>query len=142
MAMYQDARLNRTWLPARFRPRIFSFFSSSLLLDLINHGPAVLGTSVSGTSILAIRSVPGAVMMTALSRCLGSIPKSDVSRHDAAGNVRHAARHHGITPKREVGQERPNRLRRLGLAHKKYWRPHSNSAPLTPSAGSSAKQRP
>jgi len=36
--------------------------------------PSVAGTSVSGTSILATRMVPGEVMMTAASRCLGSTP--------------------------------------------------------------------
>ena len=34
----------------------------------------VSGTSVSGTNILAIISVPGAVMITAVSRCCASIP--------------------------------------------------------------------
>ena len=38
--------------------------------------PAVLGCWVSGTSILEIKMVPGAVMITALSRCLGSTPKA------------------------------------------------------------------
>ncbi len=33
--------------------------------------PIVSGVSVSGTNILAIISVPGAVMMTAVSRCFG-----------------------------------------------------------------------
>ena len=37
--------------------------------------PIVSGCSVSGTKILAIISVPGAVMMTAVSRCFASIPK-------------------------------------------------------------------
>ena len=37
--------------------------------------PIVSGSSVSGTNILAIISVPGAVMITAVSRCLASIPK-------------------------------------------------------------------
>jgi hypothetical protein len=37
--------------------------------------PIVSGTSVSGTKILAIISVPGAVMITAVSRCWASIPK-------------------------------------------------------------------
>ena len=37
--------------------------------------PIVSGTSVSGTKILAIISVPGAVMITAVSRCCASIPK-------------------------------------------------------------------
>ncbi len=36
--------------------------------------PSVAGTSVSGTSILAIRIVPGEVMMTADSRCRASMP--------------------------------------------------------------------
>ncbi len=38
--------------------------------------PIVFGTSVSGTNILAIMIVPGAVMMTAVSRCLASTPNS------------------------------------------------------------------
>ena len=38
--------------------------------------PAVLGCSVSGTSILEMRIVPGAVMMTALSTWRGSAPKA------------------------------------------------------------------
>ncbi len=57
--------------------------------------PIVSGTSVSGTNILAIMIVPGAVMITAVSRCLASMPNSDVGRHDAARDVRHAGRHHG-----------------------------------------------
>ena len=36
--------------------------------------PIVFGTPVSGTSILAIMIVPGAVMMTAVSRCFASMP--------------------------------------------------------------------
>ena len=36
--------------------------------------PIVCGTSVSGTKILAIISVPGAVMITAVSRWLASMP--------------------------------------------------------------------
>ena len=36
--------------------------------------PIVSGTSVSGTKIFAIISVPGAVMMTAVSRCCASMP--------------------------------------------------------------------
>ena len=36
--------------------------------------PIVFGTSVSGTNIFAIMIVPGAVMMTAVSRCLASTP--------------------------------------------------------------------
>ena len=37
--------------------------------------PIVSGTWVSGTKILAIISVPGAVMITAVSRCSALIPK-------------------------------------------------------------------
>lgn len=37
--------------------------------------PIVRGTPVSGTIIFAIMIVPGAVMMTAVSRCLASMPK-------------------------------------------------------------------
>src|SRR5271168_4285370 len=47
-----------------------SLFSSSS--GMITR-PAVFGSSVSGTSIFAISRVPGAVMITALSRCLGSM---------------------------------------------------------------------
>ena len=36
--------------------------------------PSVSGCSVSGTNSLAIISVPGAVMITAVSRCLASMP--------------------------------------------------------------------
>ena len=36
--------------------------------------PRVSGISVSGTKILAIINVPGAVMMTAVSRCCASMP--------------------------------------------------------------------
>ena len=38
--------------------------------------PSVSGTAVSGTNILAIISVPGAVMITAVSRWRGSMPKA------------------------------------------------------------------
>ena len=38
--------------------------------------PRVSGTAVSGTNIFAIMSVPGAVMITAVSRCFGSMPKA------------------------------------------------------------------
>jgi hypothetical protein len=37
---------------------------------------AVSGCSVSGTSILAIRMVPGAVMITAVSKCRASTPNA------------------------------------------------------------------
>ena len=56
--------------------QIFVLSPRSTSSSLMTTRPAVLGTSVSGTSILDIRMVPGAVMMTALSRCLGSIPKA------------------------------------------------------------------
>ncbi len=54
--------------------------------------PIVSGCSVSGTKIFAIISVPGAVMMTAVSRCLRLDAEQDVRRHDAARDVRHARR--------------------------------------------------
>ena len=38
--------------------------------------PSVSGVSVSGTNIFAIISVPGAVMITAVSKCFGSMPKA------------------------------------------------------------------
>ena len=47
-----------------------SFTTSSLTV------PRVSGVSVSGTNILAIISVPGAVMITAVSRCLASMPNA------------------------------------------------------------------
>ena len=46
-----------------------SVFSTSSLT-----APIVFGISVSGTNIFAIMIVPGAVMMTAVSRCLASMP--------------------------------------------------------------------
>ena len=52
--------------------------ASSTLLARSSSGnfapPAVSGTSVSGTSILATGRVPGAVMITAASRCSGATP--------------------------------------------------------------------
>ena len=45
---------------------VFSTFSFTV--------PIVSGASVSGTKILAIISVPGAVMITAVSRCSASMP--------------------------------------------------------------------
>ena len=44
-----------------------------LELDRAHASPA---SPVSGTNILAIISVPGAVMITAVSRCLGSMPNA------------------------------------------------------------------
>ncbi len=38
--------------------------------------PSVSGVPVSGTNIFDIISVPGAVMITAVSRCLGSMPNA------------------------------------------------------------------
>ena len=38
--------------------------------------PRVSGVSVSGTNIFAIISVPGAVMITAVSRCRASMPNA------------------------------------------------------------------
>ncbi len=78
----------------------------------------VSGTSVSGTKIFAIISVPGAVMMTAVKQVLRLDAEEDVGRHDAAGDVRHAGGHHRhqlrLGHTRKV---RPDRQRRLGLAH-------------------------
>ena len=48
-----------------------SVFSTFNLTD-----PIVFGTSVSGTSIFAIMIVPGAVMMTAVSRWRASMPNA------------------------------------------------------------------
>ena len=53
-------------------PRMLDSFSVAGICTL----PAVNDSSVSGTSILAISSVPGAVMMTAASRCLASTPNA------------------------------------------------------------------
>ena len=51
--------------------QIFILCSSSLGMTT---RPSVAGTSVSGTSILAMRMVPGEVMMTAESRWRASTP--------------------------------------------------------------------
>ena len=57
----------RAMAPIRFS----SACNSSLGITTL---PSVAGTSVSGTSILAIRIVPGEVMITAESRCRASTP--------------------------------------------------------------------
>ena len=46
------------------------------LFDLQLTVPSVSGVSVSGTNIFAIISVPGAVMITAVSRCCASMPNA------------------------------------------------------------------
>ena len=76
MAAMFNAMCRPSVVPRAIAPSRFSFFPSSTSSSLITTRPAVLGTSVSGTSILAITSVPGAVMMTALSKCFGSIPNA------------------------------------------------------------------
>jgi hypothetical protein len=60
-------------VPRAIAPMRFSFLCSSLggILTV----PAVAGTSVSGTSILATRIVPGAVIITAESKSFALIPK-------------------------------------------------------------------
>ncbi len=42
----------------------------------IRTSPSVAGVSVSGSSSLAIMIVPGAVMITAVSKCRASMPKA------------------------------------------------------------------
>ena len=76
MAATFSARFRPSVVPRATAPRTFSFFSVSTSSSLMTTRPAVLGFSVSGTSILAMRIVPGAVMITALSRCLGSMPNA------------------------------------------------------------------
>ena len=49
---------------------VIRFFARLMLWTM----PSVAGICVSGTSILEMRMVPGAVMMTAASRCSASIP--------------------------------------------------------------------
>ena len=62
--------------------------------------------------------VPGAVMMTAVSKMLGFDAEGDVGGHDAAGNVGHAAGHHdhqlGFC---ELIQKRADGEGGFGLAH-------------------------
>ena len=54
------------------------------------------GVPVSGTNILASMMVAGAVMITAVSRCvIETCGDQHISRHHRAGNVRHAAGHDG-----------------------------------------------
>src|SRR5216684_3755786 len=65
-----SARCNPSTVPRATAPRRLVSFS----IGGISTRPAVSGCSVSGTSILAISSVPGAVMMTAVKRFLGSAP--------------------------------------------------------------------
>ncbi len=104
--------------PSRHRAQQIFFLLGFLLVVTHDTRPAVFGCSVSGTSILAISSVPGAVMMTALSRCFGLDSKSYVSRHDSAGDVRHAAGHDGHQFRAgQVGQKGTDGQRRFGLSH-------------------------
>ncbi len=76
MAATFKQRCRPSVVPRAIAPSTFSLFSASTSSSLMTTRPAVFGCSVSGTSILAIRSVPGAVMMTALRRCLGSMPNA------------------------------------------------------------------
>ena len=75
--MSMMATLKASWppsmVPRAMAPMKFSFLCSSL--GGMWTVPAVAGTSVSGTSILATRMVPGAVMMTAERRSLALMPK-------------------------------------------------------------------
>jgi hypothetical protein len=66
---------------ARCRPSPVPRPAASMMLTSVRSicrrtVPSVSGTPVSGTNILAIIRVPGAVMITAVSRCLGSMPKA------------------------------------------------------------------
>ena len=76
MAAIFSARWSPSVVPRAIAPRRFSSFSVFSSSSLITTRPAVFGCSVSGTSIFAISSVPGAVMITALSRCFGSMPNA------------------------------------------------------------------
>ena len=67
-----SARCSPSIVPRETAPRTFGSFS----ISGISTRPAVSDCSVSGTSILAISSVPGAVMMTAARRCLASMPNA------------------------------------------------------------------
>jgi len=75
--MSMMATLKASWPPSMV-PRAIAAMKLSLLCSSpggIVTVPAVAGTSVSGTSILATRMVPGAVMMTAESRSCALMPK-------------------------------------------------------------------
>ena len=72
MAPTLRAKCKPSIVPREIAPRTFGSFS----IFGISTRPAVSDCSVSGTSILAISSVPGAVMMTAASRCLASTPNA------------------------------------------------------------------
>src|SRR5579875_2667293 len=72
MAATLRARYRPSMVPRERAPRALGSFSRLA----ISTRPAVTGFSVSGTSILARSRVPGAVMMTAVMRCLASTPKA------------------------------------------------------------------
>src|SRR5580698_4543107 len=65
-----SARCNPSTVPRAIAPNTFD----SRSVAGISTRPAVRGCSVSGTSILAISNVPGAVMITAVKRLLASAP--------------------------------------------------------------------
>ena len=105
-------------VPRAIAPSRFSFFSASTSSSLITTRPAVFGTSVSGTSIFAIRSVPGAVMMTALSKCFGSIPKAIYAAMIPPETCAMPLVITVINSERvRSGKKRPNGLRGFRLAH-------------------------
>ena len=74
MSMMATLKANEppSMVPRAMAPMKFSSLCSSLggILTM----PAVAGTSVSGTSILEMRMVPGAVMMTAARRSEAWMP--------------------------------------------------------------------
>ena len=70
MAATLSARCKPSMVPREIAPRTFA----SRSISAISTRPGVSGFSVSGTSIFASRIVPGAVMITAASRCLAWIP--------------------------------------------------------------------
>ena len=63
-----------SWRPSLVPRPAASITFTSVRGTSIRTVPNVFGTSVSGTSIFAIMIVPGAVMITAVSRCLASMP--------------------------------------------------------------------
>jgi len=75
MAAMFSAMCNHPWCARDGPQQVFIFLH---LYFFFTHYHATRGSGHFGlgTSIFAITSVPGAVMMTALSRCLGSIPKA------------------------------------------------------------------
>ena len=80
--------------------------------------PSVSGTSVSGTSILAMRMVPGEVMMTAESRCRASTPcEMYMAMMPPETCAMPLVMMVISSTARGAGQKGPDRERRFGLAH-------------------------